>query len=125
MRVVERRVGGRRSVRYGLTRAGRETLLEWLRSPSAVYELRDEALLKLFFADPAEPRESIALIRSFREQRQARLDRLRQISADAGAGAADSEIVLEYGIGLHKWVVEWCLAIERLAREAKKAGAAS
>jgi len=84
VRVVERRVGGRRSVRYGLTRAGRETLLEWLRSPNAVYELRDEALLKLFFADPAEPRESIALIRSFREQRQARLDRLRQISADAG-----------------------------------------
>jgi DNA-binding PadR family transcriptional regulator len=50
----ERERRGRRRKRYAITRAGSEALAEWLESPTtAVPELRDHALLKLFFgADP-------------------------------------------------------------------------
>ena len=46
--------GGRQRSVYSLT-AGREALEEWLRSPEASYEVRDEGLLKLFLAERRGP----------------------------------------------------------------------
>ncbi len=43
--------GGRRRNVYRLTPAGRKELRAWLDAEPEVFELRDEALLKLFFAD--------------------------------------------------------------------------
>jgi Virulence activator alpha C-term len=81
----------RRRVRYELTASGRVVLLEWLRAPSATYALRDEALLKVFFADALEPDESIKLVRAFRGQQRVVLDRLYEVEAsrpvDAGVPA--------------------------------------
>jgi DNA-binding PadR family transcriptional regulator len=106
--------GGRRRVRYGLTATGRKALLDWLKTPNSSLELRDEALLKLFFADALEPRDAIILVRSFREQRQARLDRLYEVEAQSPVLDPDfTDVVLAYGIELHEWVVAWCSRLER------------
>src|SRR5215204_6957391 len=43
--------GGRRRNVYRLTPAGRRELQAWLGVDADVFELRDEGLLKLFFAD--------------------------------------------------------------------------
>ncbi|MDF5751663.1 PadR family transcriptional regulator [Spongiactinospora sp. TRM90649] len=44
--------GGRRRRTYSLTEKGREALREWLREPQAeVFQVRDEAELKLFFSE--------------------------------------------------------------------------
>src|SRR6187397_1683791 len=43
--------GGRSRRVYTLTPAGREALLEWMRSEITTIELRDESLLRLFLAD--------------------------------------------------------------------------
>src|SRR5207247_8638373 len=43
--------GGRKRNVYRLTAAGRKELRAWLDAEPEVYELRDEALLKLFFGD--------------------------------------------------------------------------
>src|SRR5437763_9657318 len=48
--------GGRKRKEFELTQAGREELVRWLAQPPQMPELRDESLLKLFFAD-ALPRE--------------------------------------------------------------------
>src|SRR5215210_3045226 len=48
--------GGRRRRVYRLTPSGRTALVEWLLGRSVTIELRDESLLRLFFAD-ALPRE--------------------------------------------------------------------
>src|SRR5262249_14737852 len=48
--------GGRGRRVYELTDAGRKALEEWLLHPTSTVELRDESLLRLFFAD-ALPRE--------------------------------------------------------------------
>ena len=101
--------GGRQRIVYSLTPAGRQALLEWLRAPSAGYELRDEGLLKLFFADALEPSEARELLRAFRAERQAILDRLRQIERGRKPGMRwFPGLVLRYGIDFHEWVVAWC-----------------
>ena len=48
--------GGRERRAYKLTAAGRKALTEWLLGRTVTIELRDESLLRLFFAD-ALPRE--------------------------------------------------------------------
>jgi DNA-binding PadR family transcriptional regulator len=106
--------GSRRRVRFSLTPAGRGALRDWLTAPDAGYELRDEALLKLFFADALEPDETLALIRRFRAHRQEVLDRLREIDrATRDEELGTRGLVLEYGIGHHEWIVAWCDDVER------------
>src|ERR671936_1073959 len=51
--------GERKRNVYRLTPAGRKELLTWLRSDPEVFEVRDEGLLKLFFAG-ADGEESAA-----------------------------------------------------------------
>jgi PadR family transcriptional regulator AphA len=123
---VAEREHGRRRVRYALTPSGREALLEWLKTPSSIHEVRDEALLKLFFADALDARDAIELVRSFRAQRQARLDRLYETEALTPIIDADfSDIVLAYGIELHEFVIAWCHRLERrLERKIRAAEAA-
>jgi DNA-binding PadR family transcriptional regulator len=116
--------GARRRVRYELTDGGRKALVDWLKTPAGSYELRDELLLKLFFADALEPADALALVRSFRAHRQSVLDRLRQIDAvPARAQAPFSAIVLEYGLELYEWATDWADRLEaRLQEEATQEG---
>jgi PadR family transcriptional regulator AphA len=111
--------GGRRRVRYRLTGAGREALLEWLRMPTGSYELRDEWLLKLFFADALGPADALALVRAFRAHRETVLRSLRAIEPDAKAHGGFPAVVLDYGLEFYGWAIDWCDRLERrLATEA-------
>jgi PadR family transcriptional regulator AphA len=106
--------GGRRRVVFSLTPAGHEALRDWLLEPGTGYELRDEGLLKLFFADALEPAEALELVRRFRAQRQEILDRLRAIQRSTPqAREGCPAMVLDYGIGNHEWIVAWCDEMER------------
>jgi PadR family transcriptional regulator AphA len=108
---------------YRLTPRGRRALRAWLRSPEAGYEVRDEGLLKLFFADALSQREALALVRNFRANRQFVLDRLLEIRRDKGAQRPQyPSLVLEYGIELHRWEVNWLERVERrIAAELEEA----
>jgi PadR family transcriptional regulator AphA len=112
--------GGRRRKRYTLTAAGRARLREWLRDESAGYELRDEGLLKLFFASALEPGEQLDVVRGLRTDREAVLAQLREIERRDVARATPA-LVLDYGLRQHEWMVEWCReAEERLGGEEKE-----
>lgn len=109
--------GGRRRTRYSLTDAGRERLHEWQLAPGAGYELRDEGLLKLFFARALDPHEVREVVRAFRADREAVLEQLEAV-ARLGVARETGALVLDYGLGFHRWIVEWCLQTEaRLAAE--------
>ena len=109
--------GGRRRVRYGLTPAGRRALIDWLRAPAGSYELRDEWLLKLFFADALERADALELVRSFRAHRQSVLQRLREIETNKNPSGFPA-VVLDFGLELNSWAVEWCDRLEqRLEQE--------
>ncbi len=57
---------------YELTEAGEEALLAWLRSPrDAPPQVRDERLLRLFFADALPLDDQLALVRRLRESDEA------------------------------------------------------
>src|SRR5437870_685624 len=53
---------GRRRTVYRLTRPGQRELVAWLRAPEdSVRELRDEAMLRLFFADALPAADALEL----------------------------------------------------------------
>jgi len=116
--------GGRKRRVFELTDAGRDALREWLLDPEMTHEVRDEGLLKLFFARALEPDEALELVRRMRERHLESLERLRQIEAQIPAGTnprAFSLLCLEYGIGVKEWTVQWHEDVERrLERAGKK-----
>jgi PadR family transcriptional regulator, regulatory protein AphA len=96
---------GRRRRRYSLTERGRDALAEWRRSPTErLSELRDPALLKLFFgADPA----ALAQTRLVAHRAKlAEYERLKQ--RDPGDGPRGPWLALESGIGHEReWIRFW------------------
>jgi PadR family transcriptional regulator AphA len=104
--------GGRPRIRYTLTQAGRDRLLAWLREPGGGYELRDEGLLKLFFARALASEEVVEIVRNIRAERQAVLEQLRAVER-SGVARETGALVLDYGVGGHEWTVEWCDRVEK------------
>jgi DNA-binding PadR family transcriptional regulator len=104
---------------YTLTAAGDRALHEWLTGTDAIYELRDEGLLRLFFGDLLSRDEVLANLRARRETFEQYLHHFRAIEADARTGFADESqlypyLALTYGIGLLEWSIEWYAETERL-----------
>lgn len=61
--------GRRERHSYLLTEAGEQKLTDWLRSARAEpTQLRDEGILRLFFADALPPGDQVALVRRLRQQ---------------------------------------------------------
>jgi|SRR5436190_509865 len=101
--------GGRQRRAYSLTPAGEVALDEWLRSDEEpIYELRDEALLKLFFSDELAKEDRLRIVRQMRARHQAVIDGLRSIEEVAAATGGASYTTLRFGLDLHGWAVEWC-----------------
>jgi len=99
--------GGRKRVVYSLTPAGRRELRTWLDADPQVFELRDEGLLKLFFADAvggASAPETLAAKRRHHEQV---VERLREVER-SGAPEGYADLVLHYGIEFNQWIADWC-----------------
>jgi len=93
---------------YRLTARGRRALTEWLTSPAPpMWELRDEGLLKLFFAgdlDTAQLRERIEVIRQTHERA---IDRLNEIEPIARAHPT-ALLSHRHGVALHTAALAWC-----------------
>ncbi len=70
--------GGRNRSAYAITEEGEAALRAWLRSATmAPVKMRDEALLRLFFADALEGEDQLTLIRMLRERNHSLVDELR------------------------------------------------
>jgi PadR family transcriptional regulator, regulatory protein AphA len=102
--------GGRRRTVYRLTDAGQAELRDWLGRPPARLELRNEGLLKLFFA-AAEPDRAVEIIDAHQGLVEEKLAALREIEPRAAAAAASDPfpyLVLRYGVESSEWVIGWC-----------------
>jgi DNA-binding PadR family transcriptional regulator len=70
--------GGRKRSAYAITDKGETALRAWLRSPKlAPAQMRDEGLLRLFFADALESEDQLKLVRMLRERNRSLVDELR------------------------------------------------
>jgi DNA-binding PadR family transcriptional regulator len=113
--------GERRRTVYAITAAGEEALVEWLRQPPQTYELRDEGLLKLFFAEALPPAEAVEILRSMREHRLAVLGQLRELEPKVLAKEVPYPLmVLRGGIEFSQWFAEWCERMEAQLLEPQK-----
>jgi len=105
--------GGRARTEYALTDAGEGALLAWLTSDDELlYELRDEGMLKLFLSDVA-PEARIENIRAMRAQYQRKADQLSALEAKAAEMPTGPRLTLEMGLGITRWLIDWCEATER------------
>lgn len=117
--------GGRRRTVYEITADGEAELKEWLRQPPETFEMREEGLLKLFFAGVLPPEEAIEIVRSMRAHREA-LNRQLRTMQGTKAEIEDPypPLVLECGIEFTDWFADWCRrAEERLAATLGRKGA--
>ena len=112
--------GKRKRNVYRLTAEGRGALRDWLVEPDVGLQLRDEGLLKLFFADALASEDRIDLVRRMRSSREEVLAGLRETERQGRARVGSSaHLVLRYGIEHYEWMVDWCSKTERqLARQA-------
>jgi PadR family transcriptional regulator, regulatory protein AphA len=104
--------GGRKRNVYRLTATGRRELRSWLAVEPDVYELRDEGLLKLFFADASGGKSAPGTLDAMRHGHQEIVGRLREIEA-SGPPEGYAYLVLRYGIEFHEWIADWCERTKR------------
>lgn len=110
---VDAPTGERRRTVYGITKTGRAELKEWLRQPPETAEMREEGLLKLFFANALEPEEATEILRSMREHRLDLCERLRALEPDKEKLKDPYPLmVLRGGIEFNEWFAGWCERME-------------
>jgi PadR family transcriptional regulator, regulatory protein AphA len=109
--------GGRARRVYRLTATGRRALADWLHGVETRIELRDESLLRLFFADLLPQEEALGLLRARREGYRQMHAYLR--SLDDGSGNPDPpfvDLVYRWALEYCEWGVGWCERHERRLR---------
>lgn len=109
--------GARRRTTYRLTTAGRRAFRDWLRATEQTHELRDEGLLKLFFAGNLRRDDAIRILRAKQAEHEATVKRFREEIEPLAASAEryGPLEVLRYGIEFNEFAARWCAAaIERL-----------
>ncbi len=120
--------GDRKRTLYAITDAGERELMEWLRRPPQTFEMREEGLLKLFFAGVLPAEEAAETLRWMREHRLGVAARLREIEPQAREKHDQNEdpyplIVLQGGIEFNEWFADWCERMEaRLLQTATTEG---
>jgi len=112
---------GARSRRvFELTKAGEAALQGWLAGRDTRIEMRDESLLRLFFADTLPMEHGLGLLEGRREGYRQMLDYLR--SLDDGSGVPDPpfvDLVYRWALDYCEWGIEWCeQQQQRLSRAA-------
>src|SRR5262245_2889528 len=100
--------GRRRRRVYDITPAGRRALRKWLSGPIETIELRDESLLRLFFADVLPHTEALLLLTGRKRGHEQYLEVLRAIDARPGVDPPFVDLVLRWGIAFNEWGMQWC-----------------
>ena len=103
----EREATGRRRRSYTLTAAGRQALAAWLAEPvDEPTEIRDPALLKLFFGGQADPGDMTKLAKAAAASHRRRLAEYEAIAAQPMEGRDHHQrSTLELGLRYERAVV--------------------
>jgi len=106
--------GERKRTVYAITADGENELKDWLRQPPETFEMREEGLLKLFFAGVLAPEEATETLRAMRAYRLDLAGRLRALEPIAKKKEDPFPLmVLQGGIEFNEWFANWCERTER------------
>jgi PadR family transcriptional regulator, regulatory protein AphA len=108
--------GGRSRRVFTITPRGAEALQGWLVGFETRIELRDESLLRLFFADAAPAELGLGLLRARRAGYEAMLAQLRALDDGTGPDPPFVDLVYRWGLDYCEWGIEWCERQERRLR---------
>jgi DNA-binding PadR family transcriptional regulator len=100
--------GGRARRIYSITAAGRAALQGWLAGRETRVELRDESLLRLFFADTLPLAHALGLLAARREGYRQMLDYLVGLDDGSGPDPPFVDLVYRWGLDYCRWGIEWC-----------------
>src|SRR3954463_7447294 len=101
--------GGARARRvYSITAAGRGELRSWLAGTETRIELRDESLLRLFFADTLPRRDGLGLLAARREGYARMLAYLQSLDDGTGPDPPFVDLVYRWALDYCEWGMEWC-----------------
>jgi len=107
---------------YKLTPAGHQALVDWLLGSTTTIELRDESLLRLFFADTLPHEQALQLLEGRKRGHEQYLEILREIEAlPGGKDPTFVDLVLHWGIDFNEWGARWCEQQLRRLRKQKAA----
>jgi DNA-binding PadR family transcriptional regulator len=116
--------GARQRTTFKLTAEGKRAAREWIGRPPEVLEIRDEGLLKLFFAGSIDAKRAAEIARERAAISREKAAQLRAIEVAIDAARrpegpdakpdAGSMTVLRYGIETSEWQADW---FERTATE--------
>jgi DNA-binding PadR family transcriptional regulator len=113
--------GAARRLSYELTADGAAALREWLADEhDALFEMRHEDLLRLFFASELPTRDQLKILERIALAHERKAHDLESITAPwiPDDAPESKRLVLDYGIALHRGAAAWCRqAAERLAPE--------
>jgi DNA-binding PadR family transcriptional regulator len=115
---IEDHSDGRGRKVHTITTAGKRALREWLIEDADMgFELRDEAILKLFFADLLTDEETLELVRTTRERHERlrlELEGIHELAESAGTpGRPNFRLMtLRNGIALHDELITLCDRME-------------
>src|SRR5829696_6868947 len=105
---------------YGqISPEGRTALRGWLAGRETRVEMRDESLLRLFFADALPFDDALGLLRGRYEGYRQMLEYLRAL--DDGTGRMSPpfvDVVYRWAVDYCEWGMEWCQRQERRLRRA-------
>jgi PadR family transcriptional regulator AphA len=113
--------GGRTRRVYELTADGRKALVDWLLGNTVTIELRDESLLRLFFADALPHEQALMLLEGRKRGHEEYLEVLRAIDERPGTDPPFTDLVLRWGLAFNEWGVKWCEEQLRRLRDETKA----
>ena len=101
--------GTRQRTLYSLTAKGERTLRTWVTNPAIEsLEIRDEMLLKLFFADEMSHNETVRHLESMRQRHKQVAAGLREHEPLAHPRPQRMKReVLQFGIAFHEWCADW------------------
>ena len=101
--------GTRHRTLYHLSAKGQQTLHTWVADPAIENcEIRDEMLLKLFFADAMSQKETVRQLEAMRRRHQEVAEGLREHEPMVAAQPHRMKYeVMKFGIALHEWCADW------------------
>jgi DNA-binding PadR family transcriptional regulator len=102
------RRGGRARRVYSITPIGRAALQGWLAGRETRVELRDESLLRLFFADTLPLHHAVGLLAARREGYRQMLDYLVGLDDGKAVDPPFVDLVYRWGLDYCRWGIEWC-----------------
>ena len=116
--------GTRHRTIYHLTDPGRRLLKAWVANPELEkIEIRDEMLLKLFFADAMSRKDTVRHLDAMRRRHEQIAAGLRETEPMAASQPHRMKYeVLKFGVALHEWCADWYSKLGRDLQSEWRAG---